>query len=192
MIETFTGHNHKNTWQELEKGMFGANLIKTLMNSLIDFLGKINNIKKIYAIGGNHDRGDSDNRIDYKGEIAGIIFYWLDSLLPYDVEFDFTMVTPEIDKIKYICMHGHNKEITRPAEQLILNYGEQGKYNFLVSGHLHSHIVKNDYHNFKQVVCPSIFTGNNYSERLGFSSNSGFMVTMNNGKNKVNLFTYSI
>lgn len=192
IIESFTGMNHKNTWQEMEKGLYGANLVKVVIDLLVDFISKVHNINMIYAIGGNHDRGDSNNLVDYKGEIAGIIFAWLNSLLPFEVKFDFSLVNPTIDGISYICMHGHNKEINLNPEQIILNYGKQGNYNLVVSGHLHTLKIKADTHNYRQIVCPSVFPGNSYSERNGWTSNSGFMVTYNNGKGKPNINIYSI
>lgn len=192
LIESFTGLNHLNSWKEMEYGMHGAKLVRHTVEILIEFISNINNVVKINAVAGNHDRGDSNSKIEYKGEIAGIIFYWLQNVLTIPIEFDFECVSSNIDGIQYVIMHGHHKEATESSEKIILNYGKQGCYNLIVTAHLHTLKVKSDTFNFRHVVCPSIFTGNTYSERKGWTGSSGVMVAYNNGTNKASLNIISI
>ncbi len=186
LIESFTGLNHKNSWQQMEEGYYGAKVVKETVELLLNFISKVNNVTQILGIGGNHDRGDSDSKIDYKGEIAGIIFYILQKTLPKEIsiDFDFDLVSKEVDGIQYLIMHGHNKEVNQSAEKLILDYGKQGMYNLIITGHLHSLKIKTEGSNHRQVVCPSVFGGNTYSERNGWISTPGFITCYNNGYNK--------
>ena len=186
LIESFTGLNHKNSWQQMEEGYYGARVVKEIVELLLEFISRINNVTQIFGIGGNHDRGDSDSHVDYKGEIAGIVFYILKMVLPktIKVKFDFDMVSEEVDGIQYLIMHGHNKEVNQSAEKLILDYGKQGMYNLIMTGHLHSLKIKTEGLNHRQVVCPSVFSGNTYSERNGWISTPGFITCYNNGLGK--------
>ena len=128
----------------------------------------------------------SDNKTDYKGQIAGIIFYIIKRLVPADIkiEFNFDVVSTKLDGIQYVIMHGHNKEATESAEKIILNYGQQGLYNFIVTGHLHSLQIKSDSNMHRHMICPSVFPGNDWSERKGWVSNQGFLIAYNNGTDK--------
>jgi hypothetical protein len=84
-------------------------------------------------------------------------------------------------------------------------YGEQGKFNFVMEGHLHSRIQKlnaKTVQNFKIIdddnkdcrrqVCPSLFTGNTYSEQGGWSTTPGFLITESNGSGKPIVHDYSL
>jgi hypothetical protein len=44
----------------------------------------------------------------------------------------------------------------------------------------------------RKVVCPSFFTGNFYSEALGFTSQSGFLITEDNGKGIPHMHAYAV
>ena len=71
------------------------------------------------------------------------------------------------------------------------DYGVKGKFNFITEGHLHSRIKKLDakqIKNFEMIsddntdcrrqVCPSLFTGNSYSEYGGWSTTAGFIISL--------------
>jgi hypothetical protein len=78
-------------------------------------------------------------------------------------------------------------------------------YNLICEGHLHSIIqklninqretyqtIKDDAVDHRRINCPSYFTGNFFSESLGYTSESGFIITENNGKGVPNVFYYAI
>ena len=54
-------------------------------------------------------------------------------------------------------------------------------FTILLTAHLHSRMVKLDSHNKRHLVVPSLFTGNAYSENLGFTSTAGFLQISNDG-----------
>lgn len=194
LIESFTGLNHKTSWQEMEGGYYGAYVVKNTLELLENFICKINNVKSIVGIGGNHDRGDSDASVDYQGEIAGIIFYILKRVLPKSITvyYDNRLVSTHVDGIQYVVMHGHHGEAKRNSSEIVLNHGKQGIYNLIVTGHTHSLAVKSDNNLHRHIVCPPLFPGNSYSEQLGFSSTQGFLVSQNNGKGKPTITVYSV
>jgi len=47
---------------------------------------------------------------------------------------------------------------------------------------LHSRIISTDSRKIRHIWCPSLFTGNEYSKQLGFSSTAGYLQIENNGK----------
>lgn len=195
LIESFTGLNHKNSWKGLQKGMIGAEVIKFTAKILHEKLfSKVNNLGKIKIVAGNHDRLTSDKTEDVDGGAADLIAYALE-LMGYDVEFNSLVVVTEIDGINYILLHGDKGISKKTTEQICWMYGKQGVFNVILEGHLHSYIQKlsvsqrNAYKTLKddttdtmRMHCRSLFTGNSFSEHLGYTSNAGFTIIRNNGK----------
>jgi len=195
LIESFTGLNHKNSWKGLQKGLIGAEVIKFTAKILHEkLLSKIKNLKKVYIVAGNHDRLTSDKDEDVDGGAADLIAYALE-LMGYDIEFNSTVITTEIDGINYILLHGHKGISKKATKDICWDYGKQGLFNVVLEGHLHSLIqrlsiaerkvfklVKDDCIDNLRMTCRSYFTGNGYSEDLGYTSNAGFSILRNNGK----------
>lgn len=193
LIESFSGLNHINSWQSMDSEMIGANVIKMCTKMLHDVLNRIVNLGKIKIVAGNHDRLSKANDEDVKGGGAELISYCLE-LLGYDVEFHPYVITHEVDGINHINLHGDKGISKRSTEAIILKYGIKGCYNLVNEGHLHSvieklsvkqrekfEIVKDDNIDYRRFYLPSFFTGNYYSETLGFSTNSGYFSIWNNG-----------
>ena len=196
LIESFTGLNHKNSWKGLDKGMFGVSAIKLFVKLFKEnFLDKVNNLGKIKMVAGNHDRVTSDNNEDTDGGAAELVSWGLD-MIGYDVEFKRDVLTHKVDNVNYILNHGH-LDFTRKktTQEICWMFGEKGVFNFIMEGHLHSRIQKlsaNQTKNFKMImddsidcrrqVCPSLFTGNSYSEDGGWSTMAGFLITEENTK----------
>jgi hypothetical protein len=158
-------------------------------------------------VGGNHDRVTSNNKEDTKGGVADLVAAML-RLSGYDVTFSPLVVPVEIDGIMYIMLHGDKGVSKRSTSDIICSYGqlkkpviEDGKivekkmFNFVLEGHLHSRIqrmsagaidkfkiVTDDSIDMRRQVLPSIFTGNSYSEDNNWFSNSGIVITHNNGR----------
>jgi predicted phosphodiesterase len=195
LIESFTGLNHKNSWKGLQKGMIGAEVIKFTAKILHEKLfSKINNLGFIKIVAGNHDRLTSDKSEDVDGGAADLIAYAL-TLMGYDVEFHPTVISTQIDGINYILLHGHKGISGKTTEQICWMYGIQGVFNVILEGHLHSYVqrlsvksrnayktVKDDSVDTFRMHCRSYFTGNGFSEDLGYTSNAGYTVIRNNGK----------
>ena len=207
LIESFTGLNHKNSWKGLDKGMFGVSAIKLFVKLFKEhFLDLLNNLGKIKMVAGNHDRVTSDNNEDTDGGAAELIAYALE-LIGYDIEFKRDVLTHKVDGVNYILNHGHLSFTQKKSTQEICwMYGEKGVFNFITEGHLHSRISKlnaKQVSNFKMIledsidcrrqVCPSLFTGNSYSEDGGWSTLAGFIITESSMNNKgVDVFDISL
>lgn len=194
LIESFTGFNHKNSWKSLDKKMIGAEAIKLCCKCLHDYLlSRVYNLNTVKIVAGNHDRTTSDKSEDVDGGAASLISWGLD-LMGYEVEFNPLIISHEVDGIMHIITHGHHGISNKSTKEMIWDYGKQGVFNLLCEGHLHSIIEKlsikerksfkttrDDCVDHRRFHCPSLFTGNAYSEYLGYSSNSGFTITYNSG-----------
>jgi predicted phosphodiesterase len=205
ILETFTGTNHKNSWKGLDKAMVGAEAVKLSCKILHkDFLQKINNLGDIKLVAGNHDRVTSDNKEDVQGDAANLVGWGLE-LMGYSVEFNPLVIKHKVDGICHILTHGHHVISKRSTKQLCWDYGEQGAFNLICEGHLHSIIeklsisqrekfqtVRDDAVDHRRMNCPSFFTGNFYSEALGYTSQSGFVITEDNGEGIPNVFYYAV
>lgn len=205
LIESFTGLNHKNSWKGLQKGMIGAEVIKLCTQVLhTDFLSKINNLGEVKIIAGNHDRLTSDKSEDTDGGAADLIAWGL-KLIGYSVEFNALVITHEVDDICHILAHGDKGISKKSTKSICWDYGRQGMFNLVCEGHLHSIIeklsvsqretfktVKDDAVDHRRMYIPSLFTGNGFSEHLGYTSNAGFVMVRNNGKGIPNVHYYAL
>lgn len=205
LIESFTGLNHKNSWKGLQKGMIGAEAVKLSTKVLHDcLLSRIVNLKSVKIIAGNHDRVTSSKDEDDNGDAANLIAWGLE-LMGYDVEFDGFVLTHLVDGINYIMLHGHDAISRKSTKDICWDYGKQGVFNFITEGHLHSIIerlsteqrkkftvVKDDAVDHRRMNIASLFTGNSYSEKLGYSSNSGFIISKNNGKGVPTVYNIAV
>ena len=153
-----------------------AEQFKLAYELLVGFIQKVNNLTGIYAIGGNHDRATSDNREDQKSSMLDILMFTISSVLNIEIEFHHDTLSFEVDNIVYILQHGHLNYHKKPAADIILDHGDAKKFNMILRGHLHSLQVTNndDRRNYRRVVVPSIYTGEDYSSTGGWSNNAGF------------------
>lgn len=200
MIESFTGLNHKNSWKGLQKGMIGAEVIKFSVNILHEkLLSKLNNLKLVKLVAGNHDRLTSDKDEDTDGGACDLIAFGLE-LRGYNVEFHSTVISSEIDGINYVLLHRHKGISRRATKDICWDFGKKGIYNVILEGHLHSiiqklsvnmrgkhNIIKDDSVDHIRMNARSLFTGNGFSEDLGYTSNAGFSIITNNGKGLPNI-----
>jgi len=194
IVEDFGGNHHVNSWKGIAKGYYGAKLVKECYTLLVDFISSINNVKAIYGVSGNHDRAASDSKQESEGFIGELIFEFLNLVFKnqIDVIYKPKLVAVEVDNIVHLMSHGDKKFTDLNPAELILEYGIQGKYHLLTSGHWHERKIKKDAKNFRHIVCPSIFPGNDYSIDLGFGSNPGFIISCNNGFGKAVLLDYPL
>jgi hypothetical protein len=205
LIESFTGLSHKNTWKGLDKAMVGAEAVKLVVKILHDnFLSQIVNLGEVKVVAGNHDRVTSDNKEDVQGGAASLVCWGLE-LMGYSVEFNPLVITHTVGDICHILTHGHHSLSKKSTKQICWDYGVQNKYNLICEGHLHSIIqklnvnqrdtyqtIKDDAVDHRRMNCPSFFTGNFFSESLGYTSESGFVIVEDNGKGIPNVFYYAV
>lgn len=211
-FESISGLNHLNTFKSLQRGMYGANVIILASQIIVDFLSKIINIKSVNIISGNHDRFTPQSDIDNEGGAAHLLAH-IAGLKLTNVEFNYHtyVMTPVIDDITYMMTHGHYKMDKKTIEALMLKYSKNknSKFTVWVSGHLHSRTVEKtkitrpisfdkitatsmDEADYRKIILPPIFTGNFYSESLGYSTCGGFVIIENNGHGKPNVFDFSL
>ena len=194
LIESFTGLNHINSWHSMDSKMIGATVIKLCTKLLDEALSKINNLETVKIIGGNHDRISKDNKEDVKGGAAEIIAYCLE-LIGYNVEFHPYIISHEVQGICYINLHGDKKVSSKTSEEIVSLYGANGKYNFITEAHLHSAIekltaiqrskykvIQDDKLMLRRLTLKPFFTGNYYSETLGYNTNAGYSILWANHK----------
>lgn len=214
-IESFTGLNHRNSWKGLGKGMFGINATILCFEILMErLILRIKNLRAIYIVSGNHDRVTSERDLDPRGEVAQLLAYMFDRELNHGssgvkVKYDAMVLSEVINGVSYVFTHGHHGFSKKEIHKVIFDHGKQGMYNVLAMGHLHSRQTKKSYSkrqfqvdgvdvvqldesDSRTIVVPSLFTGNFYSEALGFSSSAGFAWIENNGKGRINYSDYCL
>lgn len=185
LIESFTGLNHPNSWQSIEYGMIGAKLIKETMSVLEEFIAKVDNVREIIGISGNHDRITASKKEDSKGQVAEIIFYMLQRLYAnnIDIQYSDLAFSKQIDGIQYVLVHG-DKKITREGKQVVIDHGDSKLYNVIIGAHIHCRRVLEDERSYRWIIAPAIFSGNRYSEENAWHAQPGFLTIENDGTGK--------
>lgn len=184
VIESFTGKNHVNSFMSIDYSYYGSKVLIAAYELIVWWIGLLNNVKSISGIGGNHDRWSADNKLDTKGEILKVIFYMLKNLYGknIDIFYDDSIISKNVDGINYILVHGHRGKDRKKLDRIVFEFGDQKVYNMVLGAHLHSRITFDDSRRGRRMCIPSLFTGNEYSEELGFSTLPGILITKNNGK----------
>lgn len=190
LIESFTGLNHINSWKGLQPGMYGGNVTIMAYEIIKKFISQINNLTEVYMVSGNHDRVTSNNQEDVEGDVCKILAYFLEENCK-GINFTFhpMVITKIIDNICYIITHGHLGFSSKDLGKILFQYGKQGYYNVLLSGHYHTRrstqniitaqSIMEDNVDYRSIICPSLFTGNFYSESNGWTSTAGYLIIEN-------------
>ena len=209
-IESFSGLNHINSWKGLHKGAYGMKSVILAHEILSEHLySKIKNFEYCGFISGNHDRISSAKDEDQEGQVAMMMEYLFKKDFKVNSEWSPLLISKVINNIGYVVTHGHlgisNKEISK----IIFDYGFQGRYNVFAKAHKHTRETKKtfkkslikyedidyvtlDSSDYRAITIPPLFTGNFFSESLGFSSTAGMSHFFNNGKDKVTYIDYCI
>lgn len=210
-FESLSGMNHENTFKSLGTGMWGANVM-IVANEILGrhFLSKINNLVEINMVSGNHDRMTASNKLDNTGEGGKVLWYMLQKDFPnVPINYHNSVLSREIDGINYLLTHGDKGYSKRDFSKFVLDYGSTDIYNLVLEGHLHSRftkkvvsygkkvygdleVVHHDDLNYRKVIVAPLFTGNWFSESLGYGSSAGFLITQNNGAGRPNVHDYSL
>lgn len=177
-IETFTGLNHINSWKNIDmKEGYGVKATIKVIDILKKFISDIHNVGEVILISGNHDRVTSNNKEDVEGEVTRLIAYILKGVFEkhFPVKWSPDVVSSEIDDCGFVFTHGHLGISKKTGETIVNMYGNKELYNLIVMGHLHTRKVLSDSYENRVIHAPSIFTGNDYSKGLGYSSRSGYL-----------------
>jgi len=184
LIETFTGLNHINSWKNISKKKgYGVDALIGVTEVITNFLSSINNISKVTILSGNHDRMTSNNKEDTAGEGAKMVAFILNARFGnhFKVNWVEDVYSFKMGGVGFILSHGHLLLSKKNPELLINAYGFQNCFNLCVFDHLHTRKTLADGYNHRVIHSPSIFTGNNYSKGLGYSSRSGYLfITVSN------------
>ena len=190
LIETFTGLNHINSWKNIDKKYgYGVNATIQAIEILTKFISSVNNVKEVVLTSGNHDRVTTDNKEDVTGEVVQWVHYVLNARFENHMTLTWhkDVATREIDNCGFVFTHGHLALSKKNPELLVNNYGMIGKFNLVIMAHLHTRKILADGLTHRVIHAPSMFTGNDYSKGLGFSSLSGYLfITV---KNKLPIVT---
>lgn len=205
IIESFTGLNHKNSWQELE--LYGIEAVKAAYRLITTwFLARITNLDSIYIVGGNHDRTTESMDLDVRGGVANMLAFML-SEKGYNVTFHPLLLEATIDNLHYIATHGNFSLSKQDAGQTLFKYGRQDLYNIILQAHKHTRegargiskkpvsytefkTVELDDLNYRKLTIAPMITGNYYSQTLGFNSSAGFTLIENSGTGKPIIHDY--
>lgn len=182
LIESFTGMNHPNSWQSVEYGMIGARVIKEAMSIIEEFIAKVDNVREILGVAGNHDRITASNKEDRRGQVAEIIFYMLQRLYSKEIQVEYSdlVLSRQIDGIQYVIAH-NDKKVMRDGKQVVIDYGDSKLFNVIIGAHVHNRKTIEDERTYRWVVAPSVFTGNRHSEENAWHARPGILVFENNG-----------
>lgn len=205
-IESFTGLNHMDTWKNLSS--YGATAARGVSELIAkELAGRIHNLSAINIVPGNHDRVTNKSDQDAQGEAALLIADFLQLMLDVPIAYDWALLNPTIDGVKYIFTHGHLGLSKRDEYATILEHGDQSLYNVMAQGHKHTREVTKGYKyakniaektvslegsNFRRVVVPPLVTGGSYGYSLGVYGTAGMTIFQNNGLGGVNQFDLSV
>jgi hypothetical protein len=186
LVETISGVNHPDSWKLVQNGFFGAKVIIETKVMINEFLSKIINLNSINAVGGNHDRLQASNQLSDTGA-TDLIFYMLQEEFKNTgirVNYDPVILGVNHNEFGEILCHGDKGLHKRSLEFIILQFAkDRNKFQFVNMGHLHTTMIKNNdsQHIGRRITCPSILTGNHYSDvEIGKSDKSGILITKTN------------
>lgn len=184
IIESFTGKMHKNQFMSIAKGYHGSKVVIEAYKMIMKLCSGIENLTTLIITAGNHDRFSQENDFDVNGEISEIISYMVKTSLgdAVNVLHSPGVIQKTIDGINYVWSHGNKRRDMMTADRILFKYGKQNIFNMVIHAHKHSREITSDDLQYRIVRLPSLFTGNSYSEDLGFSSLGGFVVSYNGGK----------
>ncbi|MCK5788221.1 MAG: hypothetical protein KAH32_04455, partial [Chlamydiia bacterium] len=172
--------NHPNSFKSMDMASLHGYQTILANNVLMRFFNKINNLKSIVISGGNHSRSTSSNKEDTESTMAAVIAYFLKETYKDKIEvlYHYDVVDFSAMGMHFIVFHGDRGFHKRDISEIILYHGDPTKYNVLISGHYHSLKVqdKSDTSRYIKMTLPSIYTGDEYSASLGFSSLPGFVI----------------
>lgn len=180
IIHSWTGNMHEGMFKDMDKYMLGTKgafkIIEILEEHLI---GKINNLIEVISVSGNHDRYSDNYKQDPEGEIAEMIMRIIERDYRGNKNLKFYhdnyLLSKQLSDWNLILLHG-NTRTENKQEGLIHDYGKPGMFNLILSGDKHTRGCLFDTSYSRHVRIPSIYTGDNYSTKSGYSSTPGCLI----------------
>lgn len=177
LIETFTGLNHINSWKNIDKKYgYGVQATVKAIEILTNFISQVKNVKDVVIVSGNHDRVTSNNKEDVDGEIAQWVHYVIQKTFKtLNVVWSKDVYSLKVENCGFVFTHGHLGISKKNPDHIVNLYGFNGLFNLVLMAHLHTRKTLADGLYNRTIHAPSIFTGNNFSKGLGYSSLSGYL-----------------
>lgn len=162
-IESATGLNHKNTWKNLEKGMYGSRVIFDTRDKFAMLASDLG-VSRMSFVTGNHGRQSAANDLDQRGEFEQIIYRMVDEMLEdVEVKYHTRAISMPMRTINLIGLHGDKKLIKQDAGYIIRKYGDPNVYNLIIYGHIHKLEVKQDTEFYRVETCSALVPGADYA-----------------------------
>jgi hypothetical protein len=178
LVETISGVNHPDSWKMIQDGHFGSKAIIEVYKILSEFIGKVNNVASINGVGGNHDRLQASNKLADTGA-TDLVFFMLEQELKGVIEINYDPICLAFAREGYGVILGHGDKGLHKrgmADQILMLAPNPKLFTFINTGHLHTFLVKDSQNIGRFTVCPSIITGNPFSDvTIGKSDKSGIV-----------------
>lgn len=190
IMHSISGVQHPDIWQRIEEGAWGADMVIDAFELLAEFFLNIENLTEVYAVGGNHDRIQPDKRQEAESQGSKLLFYMLERALSAKVIYEDHTCVFDVGNVRYICVHGDQGLDRKSAQEISWMLGDQTKFNLILEGHYHTFFVpKNDTSaNFMKMHCPSFCPQDQFAEKLGLDSMSGYVtITEKRGKPSITI-----
>ena len=181
-VESFGGANHANTFLSLNKDLAGARGVFAALEFFSYLISKINNVREIWGVSGNHDRTSNRKDEDTRGEAAFMLFGLLSERYrntAIQVFYRPDILVRAVDNICYLNTHMHLSLASNDSKlaTTIAKHRIPGLYCVVMGAHLHSRITKMDTDDYCVRHSPSFFTGNGFSSDGGFTTLAGFLTS---------------
>lgn len=193
LIESLVGTNHINSWFSMEEDIVFGNSMVVTYKIIDEFLSQVNNLDEVNIVAGNHDRATDRNDHDVTGTAAKMVAFMLKR--DYTVSYHPMIISKVYDNISYLFTHGHFGFAKKNLGEVFYKYGDTSKYNVLACGHLHYSSSKKPFMvetspisgvDYRAVIVAPFFTGNFFSESIGFTGTAGFSIfCANEEKNNI-------
>lgn len=190
-IESFTGKNHKDTWEQIE--IHGAKVALLTADILKEFILMVNNVHSVDVVGGNHDRVTAANDDDTSSQVAELLTGMLERMIgniPF--RYDRRILTSVHDDICYLITHGDKRITKMEPAKMVLEYGDQNLFNLMLNAHGHSELIHDSSIRYQARQIPPVTVPNRYALDIGKSSPSGFVITEKSPRSGVEVYTYSL
>lgn len=212
-FESITGLNHDDVWRDMDVSQVGSTVMHSTYRILREFFSSVTNLVCINMISGNHDRITPNKSTDTRGEGAGMLYNYLKLGLEgtgIKINYHPHLLSFVVDDIGYILTHGHNRVAKKHIASVVHENGTDADFHVWLEGHLHTRMSKTqikkgnfkyedveftvfDCMKYRKINVSSVFTGNDYSLRNGYSGISGMTITMNDGTGKcIHQMDYSL
>ena len=201
LIESWSGLNHLSTFRHL--GQFGPQAFIQLCEWFAEnVIARINNIRSLNVVNGNHDRTSMSAKVDVEGAVGTLFSYVMrlkfgDSIThrhhPLILNFRH-----EGTGIQSILFHGHKLTKKSNIPNLVLKYGDRDCFNLLQHAHIHTRRTLKvfevdmldstavDELRYRMTSVAPICNPGHYAESLGAASLPGFSIFEDNGRGGIN------